>query len=61
MQTRVNLHPYIRVQEFSYYTVLFSISRAMGMLSQLIVNRALGAPIERPKSVTTKWLKKQVK
>ncbi|MBU0743493.1 citrate (Si)-synthase [bacterium] len=49
------------MKEFSYYTVLFSISRAMGMLSQLIVNRALGSPIERPKSVTTKWLKKQVK
>jgi len=49
------------MKEFSYYTVLFSISRAMGMLSQLIVNRAMGAPIERPKSVTTKWLKKQVK
>ncbi|HPF36811.1 MAG TPA: citrate (Si)-synthase [Candidatus Krumholzibacteria bacterium] len=48
------------LKEFSYYTVLFSVSRAMGMLSQLIVNRALGAPIERPKSVTTKWVKKQV-
>jgi citrate synthase len=46
--------------EFSYYTVLFSISRAMGMVSQLVVNRALGIPIERPKSVTTAWMKKQV-
>ncbi len=49
------------LKEFSYYTVLFSVSRAMGMLSQLIVNRALGAPIERPKSVTTAWVKKNVK
>ena len=49
------------MKEFSYYTVLFSISRAMGMLSQLIVNRALGSPIERPKSVTTKWIKKQMR
>jgi len=48
------------LKEFSYYTVLFSVSRAMGMLSQLVVNRALGSPIERPKSVTTKWVKKQV-
>jgi citrate synthase len=48
------------MKEFSYYTVLFSVSRAMGMCSQLIVNRALGIPIERPKSVTTKWIKKQV-
>ncbi len=48
------------MKEFSYYTVLFSVSRAMGMCSQLIVNRAIGIPIERPKSVTTKWLKAQV-
>lgn len=49
------------MKEFSYYTVLFSVSRAMGMLSQLVVNRALGSPIERPKSVTTKWIKKQMR
>lgn len=39
--------------EFDYYTVLFSVSRAMGMCSQLIVSRAWGEPIERPKSLTT--------
>ena len=43
--------------EFSYYTVLFSISRAMGIISQIVLNRALGVPIMRPKSVTTNWLK----
>lgn len=43
--------------EFSFYTVLFSISRAMGMVSQMVLNRALGIPIMRPKSVTAKWLK----
>lgn len=43
--------------EFSFYTVLFSISRAMGMVSQMVVNRALGIPITRPKSVTIDWLK----
>jgi len=43
--------------EFSYYTVLFSISRAMGIISQIVINRALGIPIMRPKSVTTNWLK----
>lgn len=48
------------LREFEYYTVLFSVSRAMGMLSQLIVSRAWGEPIERPKSVPTKWLKAQV-
>lgn len=45
------------LKEQSYYTVLFSVSRAMGMCSQLVVNRAIGTPIERPKSVTTAWLK----
>ena len=46
--------------EFSFYTVLFSISRAMGMVSQMVVNRALGMPITRPKSVTTEWIKNNV-
>jgi citrate synthase len=48
------------LRELSYYTVLFSISRALGMCAQLVVNRAIGSPIERPKSVTTAWLKKQI-
>jgi len=48
------------LKEFSYYTVLFSVSRALGMCSQMIVNRALGAPIERPKSVTTEWIRSKV-
>jgi len=39
--------------EFDYYTVLFSVSRAMGMCSQLVVSRAWGEPIERPKSLPT--------
>jgi len=43
--------------ETNYYTVLFSISRAMGMISQMVWNRAMGIPITRPKSVTTEWLK----
>jgi citrate synthase len=48
------------LKEFEYYTVLFSVSRSMGMLTQLVLNRALGTPITRPKSVSTEWLKKQV-
>ncbi len=48
------------LKEFPYYTVLFSVSRAMGMLSQLIINRALGTAITRPKSVSTKWIKGHV-
>ncbi|MBU0517492.1 citrate (Si)-synthase [bacterium] len=41
------------LKEFPYYTVLFSVSRAMGMCSQLIISRAWGEAIERPKSLTT--------
>lgn len=48
------------LKEFEYYTVLFSVSRAMGMLSQLVLNRALGTAITRPKSVSTEWLRSQV-
>lgn len=46
--------------EFPYYTVLFAVSRAMGILAQLVLNRALGTPITRPKSVSTAWIKKQI-
>lgn len=42
--------------QYSYYTVLFGVSRALGVLSQLCWSRALGFPLERPKSVTTKWV-----
>lgn len=42
--------------ESSYYTVLFGVSRAIGVLPQIIIDRAVGAPIERPKSFSTeKW------
>jgi len=45
------------VQEFDFYTVLFGVSRALGMTSQLVWARGVGLPIERPKSLTTKMLK----
>jgi citrate synthase len=48
------------ITEMRYYTVLFSVSRAMGMLSQLINSRAMMEPITRPKSVTTDWMEAQV-
>lgn len=45
------------LKENSFYTVLFGVSRALGVLSALCWSRALGMPLERPKSVTTKWVK----
>ena len=44
--------------EYDFYTVLFGVSRAMGVLASLVLDRALGLPLERPKSVTTEWVKK---
>lgn len=46
--------------EFSYYTVLFSISRALGIGAQAVVARAMGYPITRPKSLPTAAYKKIV-
>lgn len=48
------------VTEYDFYTVFFGVSRAIGVLSQLIWSRALGLPIERPKSVPTEWVEKQI-
>jgi citrate synthase len=45
------------LKEYSYYTVLFGVSRALGVLSGLCWSRAMGYPLERPKSVTTDWVR----
>jgi citrate synthase len=44
--------------EMRYYTVLFGVSRAIGVLASLTWDRALGLPLERPKSMSTPGLKK---
>ena len=43
--------------QYEYYTVLFGVSRAIGALSQVFWDRALGLPLERPKSLTTGFIK----
>lgn len=43
--------------EYEFYTVLFAVSRALGVLTSLCWDRALGFPLERPKSVTTDAVK----
>jgi citrate synthase len=43
--------------EYEFYTVLFGVSRALGVLASLCWDRALGQPLERPKSVTTEAVK----
>merc|ERR1712158_11848 len=51
---------YYGMKEMNYYTVLFGISRALGVCSSLVWSRALGLPLERPKSMSTEGLKKMV-
>ena len=51
---------YYGVKEYDFYTVLFAIGRSIGVLSNIIWDRALGYPLERPKSVTTDMLEKMV-
>jgi len=52
---------YYGMKEMSYYTVLFGVSRALGVLASLVWDRALGLPLERPKSMSTDGLMKLVK
>lgn len=50
------LQYYYGVREFDFYTVLFGVGRALGVTANYVWMRALGMPIERPKSLTTKML-----
>lgn len=54
------LQYYYGVREFQFYTVLFGVSRALGVTANYVWARALGQPIERPKSLTTKMLEEAV-
>jgi citrate synthase len=54
------LQHYYGVREFDFYTVLFGVGRALGVTANYVWARALGQPIERPKSVTTKMLEEAV-
>jgi citrate synthase len=49
------------LKEYEFYTVLFGIARSLGVLASLIWDRALGLPLERPKSVSTRLVKKWLK
>jgi citrate synthase len=42
--------------EADFYTVVFSVSRAIGVMSQLVSARLFGLAIERPNSVTVEFL-----
>ncbi|MBI3534780.1 MAG: citrate (Si)-synthase, partial [Deltaproteobacteria bacterium] len=44
--------------EYDFYTVLFGVGRALGVLTNITWDRALGYALERPKSVTIQMLEK---
>ncbi len=46
------------VTEYDFYTVMFGVGRAIGVLSNIIWDRAVGQALERPKSLTTDMLEK---
>ncbi len=54
------LQYYYGVRKFEFYTVLFGVGRALGVTANYVWARALGQPIERPKSLTTKMLEDEV-
>jgi len=47
---------YYGLKEYDFYTVLFAVGRALGVCANIVWDRALGYPIERPKSLTTAML-----
>lgn len=51
---------YYNIREMNFYTVMFGVSRCLGVMAYLIWDRALQMPIERPKSITVSKLMKMV-
>ncbi len=48
------------LKEYQFYTVLFAVSRALGVLASLCWSRVMQLPLERPKSMTSKWMENWV-
>jgi len=48
------------VTQYEFYTVLFGVSRILGLSTHAVWARALNKPIERPKSLTTAILEKMI-
>ena len=56
-----SLQYYYGICDFDFYTVLFGVGRALGVTANLVWARALGQPIERPKSLSTAMLEEAAK
>ena len=51
-----SLQYHFGIRQFDFYTVIFGVSRILGISANAVWARALGQPIERPKSLTTAML-----
>lgn len=51
-----SLQYHFGIKEFDFYTVIFGVGRILGISANAVWARALGQPIERPKSLTTHML-----
>ena len=47
------------IREHFFYTVMFGVSRSLGVLAQLIWDRMLNLPLERPSSETLEFFKQK--
>ncbi len=47
------------IKEYTFYTVMFGVSRALGVLASLVNDRIYGMPIERPTSYPLSWFKEK--
>lgn len=43
------------IKEHNFYTVLFGVSRSLGVMASLLFDRIYGLPIERPSSYPLEW------
>ncbi|MGM0620410.1 MAG: citrate (Si)-synthase [Bacteroidota bacterium] len=48
------------IEEYTFYTVLFGVSRALGVMASFVNDRVYGMPIERPTSHPLEWFRDQV-
>jgi len=47
------------IKEYSFYTVMFGVSRALGVLASLTTDRVYGMPLERPTSHPLCWFREK--
>lgn len=45
------------LKEPKFHTVMFALSRTLGPMSNVVWDRAMRYPLQRPRSVTTEWIK----